>query len=120
MAVKPIVKVDPEITAAANAEFNRAEKQRKELVALYKAEEKVPVRIPPMYKPHFGSVMQVMINGISIAAKVDGTIQEVPQTFADEIAERMMKVDMIENKKTRMSDVTRNLDVGAPGSLQMF
>lgn len=120
MSMKPATKVDKDVLAAANLEVIRAEGQRKAMVAVYKAEAKVPVRVPPMYKPYFGSVMQVMINGISIAIKIDGSIQEVPQTFADETAERMMKIDMIENKKTRMSDVTNNLDVGAPGQLQMF
>ena len=117
MAVK---KVDEDVIQKANRELARAENQRKEMVATYRAEDKKDIRIPPMYAPHFGANMQVMINGISIVVPVDGSMVTVPATFADEISERMMKVDMIENKKSRMSRISENLDMGSPGSMQMF
>ena len=113
-------KVDENIIQEANNELVRAEGQRKAMVSFYRGEDKKDIRIPPMYQPHFGANMQVMVNGISIVVPVDGSMVTVPATFADEIAERMMKVDMIENKKAQMSRVSENLDMGSPGSLQMF
>jgi hypothetical protein len=109
-----------DIMVVAGRDFSRAEDQRKLLVAYYKDEDKVQIRIPPMYKPYFGVIMQVMINGISIAVKCDGSIQAIPETFADEVYERMMKVDIIENKKYRLSDIPNNLDRGTPGEAQLY
>ena len=47
----------------------------------------------PQYAVYFGNVMRVTINGISIAVRVDGSTQKVPQTFADEIHRRRRLVD---------------------------
>jgi hypothetical protein len=96
-----------------------AEQQRKELAKAYKAEEKVPLYLSPMYRPYFGNVMQVSINGISIYFKVDGTTQLVPQTFADEITSRRMRIDTMLTRRKKLADVSANYE-SSPGELRLF
>lgn len=96
-----------------------AENKRKELLKHYRNEKLVPMYLSPMYRPYFGNVMRVMINGISIFFKVDGSTQQVPQTFADEIARRRMAVDNLLSKQNKMADVSYNVEM-TPGGLQLF
>ena len=108
-----------EVLQQASINMQQAEAQRRSLLKIYKEEKTVPVYLSPMYRPYFGNVMQVMVNGISIFFKVDGSTQMVPQTFADEIAARRMAVDEILTKQKRMSDVTSNSEA-SPGELELF
>lgn len=108
-----------DVVLDANQQLVKAESLRKSLLKEYKAEELVPMYLSPMYQPYFGKVMQVSINGISIFFKVDGTTQQVPQTFADEISARRIAVDEIENKKRKMADIPSNVE-GSPGELTLF
>jgi hypothetical protein len=97
----------------------QAESQRKELLKVYRAEKKVPMYLSPMYRPYFGNVMQVAINGISIYFKVDGSTQLVPQTFADEITSRRMAIDRTLTKQRKMADIPSNYERN-PGELTLF
>ena len=96
-----------------------AQARKKELLKIYKDEEKVPIHISPMYRPHFGNVMTMTINGITIAVPVDGSTHKVPKTFAEHIQARITKVDSIIKKTDGMADVSRNF-VSSPGELEMF
>lgn len=97
----------------------KAEQRRKELAKVYKAEEKVPLYLSPMYRPYFGNVMQVSINGISIYFKIDGTTQLIPRTFADEITSRRMRIDTMLTRRKRLSDISGNYESN-PGELKLF
>ena len=108
-----------DVVLDANRQLMNAEAHRKTLLKEYTAEEKVPMYLSPMYKPYFGNVMQVMINGISIFFKVDGTTQHIPQTFADEIAARRIAIDEILNKQNRMANIPANSE-SSPGELNLF
>lgn len=88
----------------ASIALQKAEARRKTLLNVYKSENLVPMYLSPMYRPYVGNVMRVMINGISIYFKVDGSTQMIPQTFADEITARRMAIDAILTKQNRMSD----------------
>ena len=103
----------------ANMQVNVTESARKRLVQYFRAQQKVPMYLSPMYQPYFGRVMQVMINGISIFFKVDGTTQMVPQAFADEITARRIAIDATIDKTNRMSDINANHE-SAPGELKLF
>ena len=98
----------------------KGKQRKKELADMYRKEKKVPTMLSPMYRPYFGNVMRVMINGISIFFKVDGTTQNIPQTFADEIASRRKKVDAYIVKQNRMANVADNYDGNTPGELKLF
>lgn len=96
-----------------------AESKRKENLEIYRAEDKVPMYLSPMYRAYFGNVMTVSINGISIYFKVDGTTQMVPQTYADEIASRRMGIDKMLARHSRLSNVSANHE-SAPGELALL
>lgn len=108
-----------DITKEASVKLVKAENRRKALLKEYTSEEKVPMYLSPMYASHFGRVMQVMINGISIFFKVDGSTQMVPQSFADEITARRMAVDAILTKQSKMSDISSNAET-SPGEITLF
>lgn len=103
-----------------NREIAQASARRKELIRYYKNEPKVITYVSPMYRPYFGNIMTVTINGISIRFPIDGSKQSIPATFADEIERRRRNVDSIEKKQKRMADVRENEDKGSIGSLSLF
>lgn len=104
----------------ANREIIKASSRRKELIKHYKGEEQVVTYISPMYRPYFGNVMTVTINGISIRFPIDGSKQEIPATFADEIERRRQNIDNIIKKQKRMAAVKENEDKGSIGELSLF
>lgn len=108
-----------EIIRNANVELVNAEARRKKLLKVYREETKVPMYLSPMYRPYFGNVMRVMINGISIYFKVDGSTQNIPKTFADEITARRMAIDAILTKQHKMANIAANSE-SAPGELTLF
>lgn len=103
-----------------NREIAKASARRKELIKYYKGEKKVVTYLSPMYRPYFGNVMTVTINGVSVRFPVDGSKQEIPATFADEIERRRRNIDNIEKKQKRMAAVRENEDKGSIGSLSLF
>lgn len=100
-------------------DMHTADKHRKELLAVYKAEEKVERSLSPLYEPYLGKVIQISINGITIAFPVDGTTHRIPQSFADEVDSRRMAVDAIIKKSKKMAKISENSET-FPGELQMF
>lgn len=104
----------------ANRKIIQAPARRKELIKYYKSEKQVVTYISPMYRPYFGNVMTVTINGISIRFPVDGSKQEIPATFADEIERRRQNIDNILKKQKRMAAVKENEDKGSIGELSLF
>lgn len=110
---------EAQVTAASNKAVAQAEKERKELAKSLKKQEYVPVQVSPLYRPYFGRVMTVTINGASIAIPCDGKTYKVPKTYAEEIKVRIYRQDQLFAKKRRLSDVTNNLEA-SPGELQIF
>lgn len=104
----------------ANREIAQASARKKELIRYYKGEKQVVTYVSPMYRPYFGNVMTVTINGISIRFPVDGSKQEIPATFADEIERRRRNIDNIERKQKRMAEVKENEDKGSIGQLSLY
>ena len=82
-------------------------------------EPKVPVTISPMYKPYFGEVMEIQINGIYVSVPCDGAPHQVPETFASEVNHRIMRVDDQQRRANRMADVTNNSE-SVQGEIQYF
>lgn len=110
---------EAQVTAASNKAVAQAEKERKELAKSLKKQEYVPVQVSPLYRPYFGRVMTVTINGASIAIPCDGKTYKVPKTYAEEIKVRIYRQDQLFAKKRKLSDVTNNLEA-SPGELQIF
>lgn len=103
----------------AHKDLTSAEARRKSLINTYKNEPKVSVYLSPMYRPYFGNIMTVTVCGISIRFKVDGSKQDVPATFADEIERRRLAIDQIIKKQKRMADITQNIESN-PGDITLF
>ena len=103
-----------------NREIAQASLRRKQLIKYYKNEKQVVTYVSPMYRPYFGNVMTVTINGISIRFPIDGSKQEIPATFADEIERRRQNIDDIIKKQKRMAAVKENEDKGSIGELSLF
>ena len=97
---------------AANRGINdgvrEGEKRKISLKQEYLAQEKIPVTISPMYKPYFGEVMELVINGIYVSIPCDGRAHEVPKTFASEANYRIYAVDNEQRRADRMADVANN------------
>lgn len=71
---------------------------------LLKAEKK-EVQISPMYKPYFGEVMAVGLNGLFIYVKCDGKRYSVPEQYASIIATRIRGVDDTIARRNKFADV---------------
>ena len=112
-------KSDIELNAAAHKAQVAAQTRRKEMLKAYREEEKVAVHISPMYRPYFGNVMIMTLNGFSIYVPVDGNAHKVPKTFAEHINARVAKVDSIIKKTDSMADIARNFESN-PGELEIF
>ena len=97
----------------------QAEMKRRTLAAHYMNQDKVAVSISPLYKPYFGKVMTVTINGVSCAVPVDGKTYKIPRSFAEEVEARKYRQDELLEKKRNMSDVKNNFET-SPGELTLF
>lgn len=96
----------------------KAVRNEENLANKYRNEEKVAVQVSPLYRPYFGNVMKVCINGISIYMPIDNTVHKVPKTFADEIYSRVMAIDDIMKKQDRMANISANVE-STPGELPL-
>lgn len=121
MANKKNAEVIEEATVVKESDKNvaKAEYNRRKLGDKFKKEEKVSITIPPLYKPYFGKVMTVSINGISCAIPVDGKAYKVPKSFAEEANIRMYRQNELMEKATRLGDVQNNFET-SPGELALF
>lgn len=128
-SIKDLIGAEPERSAPtpaqgdavqhANRALLNAEARKKRLLQHYRNEEKVPMYLSPMYRPYFGNVMQVSLNGISIFFKVDGSVQRIPKDFADEVTARRMAIDAILTKQSKMADISKNYE-SSPGELDLI
>ena len=114
MAKKAALNTEELTTNLRAADFTR-----KSLVEEYRSEEKVTRSVSPLYQPYLGKVIQISINGITIAFPINGTSHKVPRSFADEIDSRVMAIDATINKAKKMADIPENHE-RYPGELQMF
>ena len=112
-------KAEAEIEKTTQQSVGQAEIKRRTLAAYYQKEDKIPVSISPLYKPYFGKVMTVTINGISCAVPVDGKTYKIPKTFAQEVEARKLKQDELLEKQKGMGNVQNNFE-SSPGELTLF
>ena len=112
-------KTEAEVIKESDVNVAKAEAGRRKLGEVFRKEEKVPVSISPLYKPYFGKVMTVTINGISCAVPVDGKTYVVPKSFAEEVNIRKFRQDQLTEKAKKLSDVQNNFE-SSPGELPLF
>lgn len=112
-------KIEASIEAESNKNVASAERERKLLAQCFKKQEPISVSIPPLYKPYFGKIMTVTIQGVSIAIPVDGRSYKIPESFAEEVKIRISNQNELFEKHNSMSDITGNFESSA-GELQLF
>lgn len=71
-------------------------------------EPKTKIRISPAYKPYLGSRCQIQINGIPIVVPVDGSMIEIPESYAAELYRRMAGVDKMLDQQVKMANYSQN------------
>ena len=108
-----------DIEKSTQQSVGQAEMKRRTLASYYRDQEKIAVSISPLYKPYFGKVMTVTINGISCAVPVDGKTYKIPKAFAQEVEARKFRQDQLLEKKKGMSDIQNNFET-SPGELTLF
>lgn len=85
----------------------------------YRNQKKVDITISPLYRPYFGAVMEIIINGVYCAVPVDGRTYKLAKTFADEAARRIKAVDKQNKRAEKLADVQNNHETFI-GELQLF
>ena len=89
-------------------EVRRLQLKQRDLAAEYAEEEKVEVTISPMYAPHFGKNMPVVLNGIPIYVPCDGRAYKIPESYAMTVRARIRAVDDQIQRIRKLSDVRNN------------
>lgn len=76
----------------------------------YRDEDKVVVHISPMYRPYFGKVMPIVLNGVPIYVPVDGQRYEIPRSYAMEVALRIRREDDQMKRREVLANVRGNIE----------
>lgn len=95
--LKDSMKADAEIQTKVNQCRNKL-----------RAENKQKIRISPAYKPYLGSKCQIIINGVPIVVPCDGSMVEIPDSYAAELYRRMAGIDAMIDQQVRMSNYNGN------------
>lgn len=128
-AVEEAIKAEPvkeapvtkgSVEAESNRDVKRKEVARKKVARSFHAQDQVPVSISPLYRPYFGNVMTVSLQGVSVCIPCNGQVYNVPKSFAEEVMIRINNQDELNLKKHKLSDVKNNFDHTSPGSLSLF
>lgn len=107
---QPNAPVAEKLAAKASTAMMEAEQQTRALHQQLTTEETVPVTMAPLYRPYFGDIMTVGLNGLNIYLPVDGRTYRVPKSYAPIIQGRRRKVDDFITRRQRMSNVQSNFE----------
>jgi len=106
------IEVQKAITRS-NQAVAKAQKLVQENAAQLRAEEKVSISLAPMYRPYFGDVMSVFLNGLPIYLPIDGRSYQIPKSYAMIVQERRRRVDEHVMRSQRLADVQSNFERSA-------
>ena len=102
-----------------NSDVTVRDIRRKRLTSVYRDEPKVSVMVAPMYAAHFGRIMHVSLNGISVAVPCDGKPYTIPESFAAEVQSRLRAINEQQAKQKRFANVAANVE-RSPGELALY
>lgn len=105
--------------ATASTKLVEAEQQTRALHKQLTSEDLVPVSMAPLYRPYFGEVMTVGLNGLNIYLPIDGRTYKIPKSYAPIVQERRRRVDDFITRRQRMSNVQSNFETYA-GELKLI
>lgn len=106
------------VESKAAVEYSKVAYRNKQLVNVYKSEDKVPVTISPFYAPYLGKVVRQSVNGVFVDIPADGQTYYVNKTHADHIIAKIKRIDAMIARQKRAGDVSKNFEL-APGELQI-
>lgn len=107
------------IVAKSNQELAKSLALVAQNVTDLKKEDKVSVSMAPMYRPYFGDVMTVSINGLSVYLPLDGRSYKMPKSYAMVIQGRRRMVDDHITRTARLADIQSNVERSA-GELELI
>ena len=107
------------IEASARVLEIHADRIRRQIAKDFKNQELETVMIPPLYKPYFGKVLPIMIQGVEVAIPVNGKAYKVPKVFAARARVLMHTQDELIEKSQRAADIQSNFEK-SPGELAIF
>lgn len=107
------------IVAKSNQELAKSLALVAQNVTDLRKEEKVSVSMAPMYRPYFGDVMTVSINGLSVYLPLDGRSYKMPKSYAMVIQGRRRMVDDHITRTARLADIQSNVERSA-GELELI
>ena len=107
------------IVAKSNQELAKSLALVAQNVTDLKKEDKVSVSMAPMYRPYFGDVMTVSINGLSVYLPLDGRSYKMPKSYAMVIQDRKRMVDDHITRTARLADIQSNVERSA-GELELI
>jgi len=99
-----------ELERSSALEVRRLQQGQQKLARKYKSAKKIEVTISPMYRPHFGKRMPVIINGIPIWVPCDGKSYKIPKQYARIVRARIKAVDDQVKRSKRLSNVSENFE----------
>ena len=108
-----------QIVAESNRKLAVAQAETKKNYVELVSQDKVEISMAPMYRPYFGDVMTVSLNGLSIYFPLDGRAYKVPVAYAMIIQQRRRAVDDYITRTNKMADVQSNLEQ-TPGDLELI
>ena len=75
------------------------------LARQYAQEPKKPVSLSPQYKPFFGKVARISLNGISIFIPCNGRTYDIPESFAAELRGRVYRTDQSLQRQNKAAEI---------------
>ena len=105
-----------EVNNTLETEVRQRQSKKKQMLEAFKKQDKVQVSGSPFYKPYFGEVMVIMLNGITTAVPLDGRPHEIPAAFADEFYTRIHRIDA---QNERMGILAANIEEDYIGAVDL-
>lgn len=116
----PVVQTAPQTLAQAVRQADvMMHKQEQAIHSKLSQQDRVSVTIAPQYRPYFGDVMAVFLQGLAVYVPVDGHSYKIPKDFAAIVHERLARVNAHLLKCERLSNVQANVESYA-GELQLY
>lgn len=118
----PVVQVAPtpqNLAQAVRKADTLMRKQEQMIHDKLSKQKRVSVTIAPQYRPYFGDVMAVFLQGLAVYVPVDGRSYQIPEDFAAIVHERLARVNAHLLKCERMSNIQANVESYA-GELKLY
>lgn len=118
-ATAPVVPTPRSLAQTVRQADSVMRKQEQMIHDKLSKQKRVSVTIAPQYRPYFGDVMAVFLQGLAVYVPVDGRSYQIPEDFAAIVHERLARVNAHLLKCERMSNIQANVESYA-GELKLY